>query len=511
MAEITYAGYVPTSRPDYSALSNDLAEKIYGVVDKRQERRTKLDEIEQANQKLLNTWMPGKTQTSNDFVIKGIDKYRKDLLQWNKDLKAGKISESEYIRRNRNLEENYQMLINVMKSKDERVDAVVQRQEVDPETGYAPASSYETDYLLKRFGEDISMQNREIQTDGIGGFYIAEVDPVTGLVTQKISDPRVMANPENLIANNIHVPSRVEDITKNWSPDLIWRDLGLKGEENLETVKQKQGYKYMVEKAVNAIAPDSNPRAQVSVLVDNGVISEPEYYDTEEERDQIVQEKVAELMQIKKESGYKGQMIFPTKEEMKDIEISLIKNIITPDGISMPDLTEDQKKLAKERIRNEIDFSFSEKVTGTPMQPPTPRSPRGPGSPSSTSEDKQSTAKYALVEAAWKKADFTKLNSYMPDGMRRDYIIGFGPGGKGYAVYSKNSLGQKDEIVYQNPSGLLDNEYLQYFFGNSASSLTQGEKQKKAFDKKTYGGGNRPTKTGGSGMAATQGKGDEIF
>ena len=32
----------------------------------------------------------------------------------------------------------------------------------------------------------------------------------------------------------------------------------------------------------------------------------------------------------------------------------------------MPELTEEQIKLAKERVRNEIDFSFSEKVTGTP-------------------------------------------------------------------------------------------------------------------------------------------------
>lgn len=498
MAEITYAGYVPTSRPDYSALSNDLAEKIYGVVDKRQERRTKLDEIEQTNQKLLNTWMPGKNQTSNDFVIRGIDKYRKDLLQWNKDLKAGKISESEYVRRNRNLEENYQMLINVMKSKDERVDAVMKRQEVDPETGYAPASSYETDYLLKKFGEDISMENREIQTDGIGGSYIAEVDPVTGLVTQKISDPRAMANPENLIANNIHVPSRVEDITKNWKPETFWEDLGLKGERNIETVRQRPEYRYMVEKAVNAIAADGNPRAQVSVLVDNGVIDEPEYYDTEEEGQQLYQQKLEELIKLKQDAGLTGEAARPTPDELKEIEVSLIKNIITPDGISMPELTEDQKKLAKDRIKNQIDISFGDKITGTPMQPPTPRSNRGPGSPSSTSEDKQSTAKYKLIDAAWRKADFAKLNSYMPDGMRRDYIIGYGPGGKGYAVYSKNSLGEKDKIVYQNPSGYLDEEYLQYFFGNSASSLTQGEKQKKAFEQKTYGGGNRPATQGGN-------------
>lgn len=467
MAEITYAGYIPTSRPDYSALSNDLAEKIYGVVDKRQERRTKLDEIEQTNQKLLNTWMPGKNQTSNDFVIRGIDKYRKDLLQWNKDLKAGKISESEYVRRNRNLEENYQMLINVMKSKDERVDAVMKRQEVDPETGYAPASSYETDYLLKKFGEDISMENREIQTDGIGGSYIAEVDPVTGLVTQKISDPRAMANPENLIANNIHVPSRVEDITKNWKPETFWEDLGLKGERNIETVRQRPEYRYMVEKAVNAIAADGNPRAQVSVLVDNGVIDEPEYYDTEEEGQQLYQQKLDELIKLKQGAGLTGEAARPTPAELKEIEVSLIKNIITPDGISMPELTEDQKKLAKDRIKNQIDISFGDKITGTPKTVYKTTNITNTGDRKKTEE--KDPDKYAKIVRAWNSKDQFGLQLLNDNS---NFSIRIEP--DGIAIYD-----EFDEL--QHKSKTLDSKFMDLFFGNSATQIAEGRRQSQKY------------------------------
>lgn len=503
MAEITYAGYVPTSRPDYSALSNDLAEKIYGVLDKRQERRTKLDEVEQANQKLLDSWIPGKTQTLNDFMINGVNNMRKDLLQWNKDLKAGKMSESEYVRRNRNLEESYQMLANVLKSQDERVNTVMQRQEADPETGIVPASSYETDYLLKKFGEFTEgIKDKQIKTGSDGRVYLATVDPQTGLVTDQVMDVRSMALPENLAANRVDVPSRVEDITKNWNPDIIWRDLGLKGEENIETVKQKQGYKYMVEKAVNSIIPDSNPRAQVSVLVDNGVIVEPEYYDTDEERNQIIQEKAAQLMQIKKESGFKGQAIFPTEEEMKDIEISLIKNVLTPDGVYMPELTEEQKKLAKERVRNEIDFSFSEKVTGTPQQPPTPRSPRGPGSPGTGPKEEKAITKYEQIGPAWQSGDYSMLSSNLND---QKYIVGpnkdkKGNKIKGYALYHYWDTDYKNPIAGSGSAG-VNNYWLNKFFGSSPTQINEGKRQQEIWRSRNWSGAapsqsNKPTNIG---------------
>lgn len=492
MAEITYAGYVPTSRPDYSALSNELAEKIYGVLDKRQERRTKLDEVEQANQKLLDSWIPGKTQTLNDFMLRGVDNMRKDLLQWNKDLKAGKMSESEYVRRNRNLEESYQMLANVLKSQDERVNTIMQRQEPD-ENGNVAASSYETDYLLKKFGEFTEgIKDKQIKTGSDGRIYLAKVDPETGLVTDQLIDVRSMALPENLAANMVNVPSRVEDITKNWNPDIIWRDLGLKGEENIETVKQKPGYKYMVEKAVNSIIPDSNPRAQVSVLVDNGVIVEPEYYDTDEEMNQILQEKAAQLMQIKKESGFKGQAIFPTEEEMKDIEISLIKNVLTPDGVYMPELTEEQKNLARERVRNEIDFSFSEKVTGTPRQPPSPRSSGGGGG--GRKKEEKDPDKYAKIVKAWNNRDAFALQ-LLNDNSK--FSIQIEP--DGIAIY--------DEFGdLQHKSKSLDSKFMDLFFGNSATQIAEGRRQSQK-----YWAENPPTKKTTNKSTKNKGKGDNIF
>lgn len=491
MAEITYAGYVPTSRPDYSALSNDLAQKIYGVLDKRQERRQKLDEVEQANQKLLDSWIPGKTQTLNDFMLNGVDNMRKDLLQWNKDLKAGKMSESEYVRRNRNLEESYQMLANVLKSQDERVNTVMQRQEADPKTGVAPASSYETDYLLKKFGEfSEGIKDKQIKTGSDGRVYLAKVDPETGLVTDQVMDVRSMALPENLAANRVDVPSRVEEITKNWKPDTFWEELGLKGERNIETIRTKNEYKIAKEQAVNAIAPDSNPRAQVSVLVDNGALGDVEYYDTDEEGSQLFQDKLDKLIKMKQDAGLQGDEARPTPAELKEIEVSLIKNVLTPDGVYMPELTKEQQDLAKNLIRNRIDLSFSEKVTGTPKTVYKTTNVTNTGS----SKKEKDPDKYAKIVRAWNSRDQLGLQLLNDNS---NFSIRVEP--DGIAIY--------DEFdALQHKSKRLDSKFMDIFFGNSPTQIAEGKRQSQK-----YWSENTPAKKTTNKSTKNKGKGDNIF
>jgi len=510
MAEITYAGYVPTSRPDYSALSNDLAEKIYGVLDKRQERREKLDEIDQANQKLLNSWMPGKNQTSNDFLLKGIDRLRKDALQWNKDLKAGKITESEYVRRNRNLEENYQMLINVFKSKDERVDVVTQRQEPD-ENGYVVAPDYEMNFFMRDFGDDMSMKNKELMPDGMGGMYIAEVDPATGLITNQIKDVRSIANPDNLTGIKVDLPSVVDEATKNWSPDFIWKDLGLKGEENIETIKQKTGYEQLLARTVNSIASDNNPRAQLSIITDNGLINpengfeigdEPEYVKSTEEYNQALQQKIDEELQTLKDAGKTGEELKVSPERMKKLQDLIFMWSLNEDGAWMPQLTDEQRRLAKDAVKNQIDFSFSEKVTGTPLQVPVGRTPSGPSGPGRQPSEEKPITKYRQIADAWETGNFNLLSANLND---KNYIVGPNRDKKGkkipgYALYSKNDLSYQNPIPKTGSNG-IDDFWLIKFFGSSPTQEAEGARQQKIWRQEKYGGNAAPSKPTNVGKA----------
>jgi hypothetical protein len=394
------------------------------------------------------------------------------------------------------------MLANVLKSQDERVTTILQRQEPD-ENGVIPASNYETDYLLKKFGEFTEgIKDKQIKTGSDGRIYIAKVDPQTGLVTNEVMDVRSMALPENLAASRVNLQVRVEDITSNWEPDVIWKDLGLKGEMNIEGVKNKEGYNYMVERAVNSIAPDSNPKAQVSILVDNGEIDNPEYYDTPEQRDAIMQEKIAELMQVRKDSGYKGQAIFPTEEEIKRIELSLINNELTPDGVYMPVLTEDQKELAKNRIRKEIDFSFGTKMSGTPLQVPTRGTRGGDDGGNQPKEDKKPISKYEQIGPAWQNGDYNMLSANLND---KNYIVGpnrdkSGKKIDGYALYQKWDVGYKNPIPKTGSSGLND-FWLIKFFGDSPAQQNEGKRQQDIWRSRNWSGStpakqNKPNNVG---------------
>jgi hypothetical protein len=480
MAEITYAGYVPTSRPDYSALSNELAEKIYGVLDKRQEKREKLDEVERVNQKLLNSWIPGKNQTSNDFILNGLDNARKNLLQWNKDLKAGKITESEYIRRNRNLEENYQMLINVFKSKDERVDAVMQRQEPD-ENGNIAAPDYEVGFLLKEFGDDVSMKGKQLKVDESGGMYAVEVDPATGLVTNQIKDVRAMANPDNLVGVKVDLISAANKATENWSPDLLWRDLGLKGEENVETIKGKGGYDQLIARTINSIAPDSNPRAQLSILTDNGVFNTAngfeigdihEYVKSEEEYNQALQQKIDEELQTLKDAGKTGEELKVSPERMKKLQDLIIVWGQNENGAWMPRLTDEQVKLAKDAVKNQVEFNFSEKVTGTPKT--VYKTTNVTNNRNNDNKDQEDPAKFSNLVKAWKSKDPFALELMLNN---KDYTIGYNKNGT-YTLYAKDELG---ELKPKHTSAKIDETFMRVFFGSSANQIEEGERQEKQY------------------------------
>jgi len=503
MAEITYAGYVPTSRPDYSALSNELAEKIYGVLDKRQEKREKLDEVERVNQKLLNSWIPGKNQTSNDFILNGLDNARKNLLQWNKDLKAGKITESEYIRRNRNLEENYQMLINVFKSKDERVDAVMQRQEPD-ENGYVAAPDYEVGFLLKEFGDDVSMRNKQLKVDESGGMYAVEVDPDTGLVKNQIKDVRAMANPDNLVGIKLDLTSAVNKATENWSPDLLWRDLGLKGEENIETIKRKEGYDQLLARTVNSIASDNNPRAQLSILTDNGVFNPAngfeigdmrEYVKSEEEYNQALQQKIDEELQTLKEAGKPGEEIKVSPERINKLKDLIIVWSQNEDGAWMPQLTEEQKRLAKDAVKNQVEFSFSEKVTGTPLQPSTRGTSGGGGGGRGRPKEEKDPNKYAKIVKAWNSKDQFGLQLLNDNS---NFSIRVEP--DGIAIYD-----EFDEL--QHKSKTLDSKFMDLFFGNSATQIAEGQRQSQKYWSENKPGKKAPKGNVGKAPRPTTKKG----
>jgi len=360
---IEYASFVPTQKINWAELSKDLSGQIYQIGEERQKKRDELDKIAADNQAMLNAWQPGKNQTFNQAVLRGADQGRVLIKQWNDQLKRGEISAVDYKNKMNNMKEYWGILAQTAKTYDDRYLEVIKRQTPD-ENGKIQASSFEID-MFEDLAQMADLSKSATQWDNDGRLYMANTDQNNGQILGNIYDVRTVSLPDNIIANRVYVDESVNEIVKNWEPKVIFKDLGKGGELNIESAKEQDSYKIMVENVVNTIASDNNPRAQISVLTDNGVIV-PYYYKTDQEYKTKKEQQINRLKQLKIDAGAKDTEI--TKEELDKIELSLVRKEQDRNGLFMPVLTEDQKKAAKDRVRSSVDIQLTERVTGSPQQ-----------------------------------------------------------------------------------------------------------------------------------------------
>jgi hypothetical protein len=456
---IEYAGFVPTQAINWADLTEDLAGKVYQVGEERQKKREELDKIAADNQAMLNAWQPGKNQTFNQAVLRGADQGRVLIKQWNDDLKAGLISPTDYKNKMNNMKEYWGILAQTAKTYDDRYLEIVKRQTPD-ENGKIQASSFEID-MFDDLAQMSDLSKSATQWDNDGRLYMANTDPNNGKIKGNIYDVRTVNLPDNIIANRVYVDESVNDIVKNWEPKTIFKDLGKGGELNIESVKQQDAYKIMVENVVNTVAPDNNPRAQISVLADNGVIT-PYYYKTDQEYKSKRQEELNKLKQLKIDAGVKDTE--PTKLELDEIELSLVRKVQDRNGLFMPVLTDEQKKKAKERVRSSVGIQLAEKISGSPQQKWT-----GGGTPPKPVDYSQ----YERMADAWKNGNINVLSSFLSNKTNKIQRVA----GSGFEItdqYGSTLFG---------PTKSLE-ELIPYFYSNPNT----GFKQREAWLQATGGG-----------------------
>jgi len=465
---VEYAGFVPTEKINWAELSGDLAGKVYQIGEERQKKRDELDKIAADNQAMLNAWQPGKNQTFNQAVLRGADQARVLIKQWNDQLKAGKISAVDYKNKMNNMKEYWGILAQTAKTYDDRYLEVIKRQTPD-ENGKIQASSFEID-MFDDLAQMSDLSKSATQWDNDGRLYMANTDPNNGQIVGDIYDVRTVNLPDNIIANRVYVDESVNGIVKNWEPKVIFKDLGKGGELNIESVKEQDEYKIMVENVVNTIAPDNNPRAQISVLADNGVIT-PFYYKTDQEYKTKKEQQINRLKQLKIDAGAKDTEV--TKQELDTIELSLVRKVQDRNGLFMPVLTEDQKNAAKKRVRDSAGIQLSEKITGTPQQKWTP-SGGGDGDKPKVID----TSLYTTLASAWDSGTISVLNDQLRNPNYKIKTI-FDKSGKSLGRAVVEVKGKK-EIQITNPTDNLF-DLRTYFFGTGPNAEEEATRQRKAW------------------------------
>jgi len=350
MAEPTYIGYQAPSQVDWSGLSNKLSTEFSKIEQNRQAQRDALDKMSMENMSMVNNWQPGKVQTLNEMMLRGVNDARNKNMAWNKDLKAGLITPSEYITRQNNLKEYWGIMANNAKNYDARINDAMQRQE----SGEAGILEGE---LFKLWSESTDVKNNAISVSDDGRVYMSGFDMNTKKPNGKIVDVRSLSLPDNMYANKIKLEEVLPEYTKDWDPVTLYAPVGKNVEEKSESVKNNPNYELMKLRIANAIAPDSNPRAQVSVLGDNGVL-DVQFYRTEDEYDQKYNELFSKL---KQEKDILGETV--TRQDYEDVKLALVKLEQNEPGIFNPVLTADQKLMVKEAIGQNIDMQMEDKIS----------------------------------------------------------------------------------------------------------------------------------------------------
>jgi hypothetical protein len=227
----------------------------------------------------------------------------------------------------------------------------------------------------------------------------------------------------------------------------------------------------MVERLANTIAPDNNPRAQVSILIDNGVIQNPIYYKNDNEYEAVKRQAINKLVQEKKNAGI--EKTEPTKEELATIELSIIKNQQGADGIINPVLTKKQRDEARERVKQSVDIQLAEKI-----QKDMPNIVRGDGNTNTNTPKPVDYSQYERMADAWKNGNINVLSSFLSNKTNKIQRVA----GSGFEItdqYGSTLFG---------PSKSLE-ELIPYFYSNPNTGFKQREAWLQATGGGSQGGG----------------------
>jgi len=483
---VEYAGFVPTQKIDWAELSQDLAGKIYQVGEERQKKRDELDKIASDNQKVLAEFEPGKNQSLRELTLRGADQGRVLIKQWNDQLKRGEISPTDYKNKMNNIMDSWGIFAKSAKTYDERYLEVMSRQQPG-EDGKVAASAYEVDVLTREFGDMSDLSNKTTYFDNDGRVYMATTDKNTGKITGDVYDVRTMSYPNNIFANRVYVDDQVNDVVKNWDTKTLFEKAAKGGELTIESAKNQDSYKIMVERLANTIAPDNNPRAQVSILIDNGVIKNPIYYKNDDEYETVKNQAINKFIQEKKSAGI--EKTEPTKEELDEIELSIIKNQQGADGIINPVLTKRQKDASRDRVKQSVDIQLSEKI-----QKDMPNIVRADGN--TNTPKKVDASLYTTLASAWKSGPISVLNDQLRNENYKIKTI-FDKSGKSLGRAVVEVKGGEEIQITKPTDDLFD--LRTYFFGTGPNAEEEAIRQRKAWLQATGGGTpqqkNNTTKT----------------
>jgi hypothetical protein len=452
MAEpIEYAGYQATKPIDWASLTGDLTDRYNAIKAQRQKEKESLDALVDVNNKILQTTQLGKSPSSNEFILKGTETGRSKMNEWNKLLKSGEISPSEYKRRMSNLMDSWNQFAITTKTYDERMQEILKNQQPD-ENGEIKGSALELE-RANELAQYQDLKNKAFMIDDetgkafLGKLKDGVLDPTS------VTDVRSLNNFQNIIDNKIQLNKLVDSGTKNWKSFKIEN-----GVRTVDDIRQnKDAYAKAKSTLINGILSNDNSKASVLTDYTN---DEYDYYLNNDDFLSRVQKRV-EAENYARELNNKPPMNEGELNNFIDSQRSKFILLQHDDqGILQPVLTKEQDKAAFDIVDNEIEIRMGKEETFDE-----PYRGGGGGGGSKDKEEKPASNVATKVFNAWKNNDADALSMASGGKLVFKYVKP-----SGVNIYDGDPNDKNTKLL--NPGGPIQgvNDLATYFVGKESAS-----------------------------------------
>ena len=326
----SYLGYVEKDQQsfvDWSSIGSQISKDLETIRTNRQEQRDELDRVTNEAVTTINDLTANQPKLVSEFYMDGANDMRQYLLMMNKEMKAGRLSPAEY-----------------MKKKQVLMDGVTQLGDA--------SKSFAADYegAMKRLQNGEAAAQEVFQNEGYDAFRTTEgkgiyVNPADGRVyiAKRNPDGTINNNQSEILSVNKLYARRKDQINKY---DVV-------GQANAN---------------VKVLGDIVKAQRSGNVLTLKDVMRNPQYLKAEND---IIKSMTSSPRNIGSVlSDYVGGYSFTQSEEEAKADPN--KVLLKEDGMGllMPQLTDAQRKVAEDAIRAQIRVQLDRVETPMPVYAP---------------------------------------------------------------------------------------------------------------------------------------------
>ncbi len=302
MAE--YAGYVRRQPPiNWGTVAGDIVNKMGDIEKEQAAFREKYDTMAADISKEIGEYEAGKSPAFNDLVYGATAEGREMIAEMHNKLKRREISPDEFNRMKMSISNQWADFSTLTKNYNEAVAGTMEGLQNGELSGVSQ-------WALDQFGELANLKNKRLQwmpnDNGYTNLYVTSTDDEGNMVGEPTS-VTTLTNPGNLAYLRVDVPEEVSKYTDKLATYKIGRT---------SSPKEREGYEKYLNTSIDAITSTDNDVASILSEYDG-----TEFYKSSEE-------------------PIKGGIEMTTDEN----------------GNWKPVITDEQRKRAKEIVREQFEF-----------------------------------------------------------------------------------------------------------------------------------------------------------